>query len=457
MPKQKQLGRCWFSDQLQPHALIDLQGLRGVASVGVVASHTVLSFATSLVRPSNDEDGTESDLMQRPILRLVVQGNAWVAVFFILLGYVNSLKCIQQSRAGQTDAALGALASSAFRRTGRLVFPAAAVTILTWFVCQLGAFKLSLDSDAYWLRTTSPEPSPSWLSAIHDLGQELVATWFWFSNRYDQPQWALMFLFKGSLFVFIVLLVTVRTTPRFRFVAELLLYAWSWSTGDFLVGTNVFAGMMLAELTMCDMPRGEHALTKCIPYFSTALGLFLMSFPNEYYDWASWSLRLHEVGSSLFPSGVELGRAWPGIGAQILCYSVCFSPSLRQALSQKFLLWLGGVSYSLYLLHGPLMRSVLAWLVFGPMTTTGEWVTPEDETYKSMEVSEYIPLPGWPAFLLILPVFWTFLLLTVRVWSTKVEPQFAAATKWLEDVALGNKKSGVELDAVLPMHRCPKD
>ena len=442
-----------FFHQTQRLPLTHSQGLRGVASVGVVASHTVLSFSTSLVRPSNNEDGTESDLMQRPILRLIAQGNAWVAVFFILLGYVNSLKCIQQSRAGHTDAALGALASSAFRRTGRLVFPAAAVTILTWFACQLGAFQLSLDSDAFWLRTTSPEPSANWVSAMYDLGQELIATWFWFRNRYDQPQWALMFLLKGSLYVFIVLLVTVRTTPRFRFVAEFVLYAWSWSTGDFLVGTNVFAGMMLAELTMCDWPRREHPVIKCIPYLSTALGLFLMSFPNEYYDWASWCLRLHELGSLLFPPGVELGRAWPGIGAQILCYSVCFSPSLRHALSQKFLLWLGGVSYSLYLLHGPLMRSVLAWLVFGPMTSTGEWVTPENELYAVPEGSDYIPRPCWPAFILILPVFWAFLLLTVHFWSSKVEPKFAAATKWSEDLALGKKKSCVEPDAVLPIHQ----
>jgi peptidoglycan/LPS O-acetylase OafA/YrhL len=394
--------------------------------------------------------------MQRPILRLVAQGNAWVAVFFILLGYVNSLKCIQQSRAGQTDAALGALASSAFRRTGRLVFPAAAVTILAWFACQLGAFQLALYSDAYWLRTTSPEPSSTWVYAIRDLGQELVATWLWFRNRYDQPQWALMFLLKGSLFVFMVLLVTVRTTPKFRAFAEFVLYAWSWSTGDFLVGTNVFAGMMLAELTLADLPRVEHAVIKCVPYLSATLALFLMSFPDEYYDWAPWSRQLHELASVLFPSRVQLGRAWPGIGAQILCYSICFSHSLRQALSQKFLVWLGGVSYSLYLLHGPLMRSVLAWLVFLPMAGFGEWVTPEDENYVASEGNDYIPLPGWPAFSFILPVFWAFLLLVVHLWSSKVEPKFAAVTIWVENLALGKKTGGTDSEALLPTHRCEK-
>jgi peptidoglycan/LPS O-acetylase OafA/YrhL len=398
-------------------------------------------------------DGTESDFMQRPILRLVAQGNAWVAVFFILLGYVNSLKCIQQSRAGQTDAALSVLASSAFKRTGRVIFPAAAVTMLTWLACQLGAFQLSRGSDAYWLRTTSPEPSPTWISALHDLGRELIATWFWFSNRYDQPQWALMFLLKGSLFVFMVLLITVRTTPRFRIFAELVLYVWSWSIGDFLVGTNVFAGMVLAELTMCDFPRVEIAIVKCIPFVSSAFGLLLMSFPNEYYDWAPWSRKLHELGSFVFPSGVEFGRAWPGIGAQILCYSVCFSASLRQAMSRKFLLWLGGASYSLYLLHGPLMRSVLAWLVFGPMMVVGERVSGEDGNYTAEGSGGYVALPGWPFFVLVLPVFWAFLVLTVHLWNSKVEPKFAVATKWLEELALGERRTGSDSNVLLPTHR----
>jgi len=425
-------------------------GLRGVASLGVVSSHTVLSFYTSLVRPACNEDGAESELMQRPILRLVAQGNSWVAVFFILLGYVNSLKCITQSRAGETDAALSTLASSSFRRTGRLVFPAATVTLLTWFACQLGAFQLALASDAYWLRSTSPEPSPTWITAIFDLGHELVYTWFFFSNKYDQPQWALMFLFKGSMLVFMVLLVTVRTTPRFRLLVELVLYSWSWSTGDFLVGTNVIAGMMLAELTMCQMPPMEHPVVKCVPFLSAFLGLFLMSFPTEYYDWASWSRFLHHLGSSLFPSWAELDRAWPGIGAQILCYSICVSPPLRQALSHRYLLWLGSVSYSLYLLHGPLMRSVLTWLVYGPMTMDWVPMVDEDVVWTS---TEYVPTPRPLALLLILPAFWAFLLFMVHLWSVKVEPKFALATKWMEDLALGNS-SGVGLSkALLPVHR----
>jgi hypothetical protein len=40
---------------------------------------------------------------------------------------------------------------------------------------------------------------------------------------------------------------------------------------------------MLAELTLTDLPRVGHAIIKRVPYFSTAMALFLMSFPDEQY------------------------------------------------------------------------------------------------------------------------------------------------------------------------------
>lgn len=40
---------------------------------------------------------------------------------------------------------------------------------------------------------------------------------------------------------------------------------------------------MLAELTLTDLRRVGHAIIKRVPYFPTAMALFLMSFPDEQY------------------------------------------------------------------------------------------------------------------------------------------------------------------------------
>jgi hypothetical protein len=51
-------------------------------------------------------------------------------------------------------------------------------------------------------------------------------------NAYDQPQWALSHLLRGSLYVFMTLLALVNTTPLFRLCAQVILYAFCWATLD---------------------------------------------------------------------------------------------------------------------------------------------------------------------------------------------------------------------------------
>jgi hypothetical protein len=130
------------------------------------------------------------------------------------------------------DQALKSLSQSAFRRTGRLILPATVVTLINWFCCQLGVFELATKTDAFWIRTTSPRPSASWFAATEDLIKALISTWVHGENAYDQPQWALLSLFRGSLYVFVMLLATVNTTSQFRLCAEVVLYLWSWAACD---------------------------------------------------------------------------------------------------------------------------------------------------------------------------------------------------------------------------------
>ena len=45
-------------------------------------------------------------------------------------------------------------------------------------------------------------------------------------------QWALIYLFKGSMLVFMTLLATVSATPRWRVLIVSALYMWSLASGD---------------------------------------------------------------------------------------------------------------------------------------------------------------------------------------------------------------------------------
>lgn len=196
-----------------------------------MSSHIVLCFARYIVRPSEGPQA-HSYIFQKPFFRLVGQGPAWVALFFILSGFVNSLKPIKLAKAGNVEAALVNLAVSSYKRSFRLFLPATAATVISWFFCQFGVYEIARMSDAYWLYVTTPEPSESWAVAFRDLVLGIRRTWVYNpDNPYDQPQWALLYLLQGSMFVFTILLVTVNLKSKFRLACIGICYFWSFNWG----------------------------------------------------------------------------------------------------------------------------------------------------------------------------------------------------------------------------------
>ncbi|CAG8908401.1 unnamed protein product [Penicillium egyptiacum] len=365
-------------------------GLRGIAALFVVASHTCLSFATYLIPPSFSETG-KSILFQRPFFRLVIQGQAWVAIFLVLLGFVNALKPLQLARRGATADALATLSTGAFRRKWRLVFPAALMTILTWL---------------------------------------LLGTWLYGENAYDQPQWALLPLFRGSLYVFMTLLALVHTTPLFRLCAQVVLYTYSWVTLDGTVGTNIFAGMILAELSFYNLTALRPRLIfKVLPYGLVILGLYICSYPDQYADQTAWSSQLASLAEIIFPKDANVSRYYASLGAQMICLGVILSPFMRRMLSHPLLLWFGSISFPLYLVHGPLMRSVLVYLLYLPMAIGFEPALRADGT---PDPDSYIPTPSPFRLGVILVIFFAFLLYVVQQWAKHIEPKMGALTAALD-------------------------
>jgi hypothetical protein len=194
--------------------------------------------------------------------------------------------------------------------------------------------------------------------------------------------------------------------------------------------------MILAELSFEHQPNPKSRVAVLLPYPLAVLGLYLCSFPSEYADRVRWTQRLLVLGMRIFPNGCDIGRYWVAVGAQILCFSIFYSPSMRRALSNRFLLWLGSISYPLYLLHGTLMRSVLAWFLYAPgalrMKSQPDPAVIQD---SSPELDPPIPTPSFLTLAFVLPIFGVFLLYVVNQWAIKVEPYFGAATKSFENFA----------------------
>ena len=112
-----------------------------------------------------------------PIFRLFLHGGFMaVAIFFIMSGYVCSIKPLKLSRDGKPDEARKNIASSAFRRVIRLGLPAGLATTISWLLCQLGGFDMAHTRvpEWGWLSFQSPWASEDWYTAVKDLVKALV-------------------------------------------------------------------------------------------------------------------------------------------------------------------------------------------------------------------------------------------------------------------------------------------
>ena len=206
-----------------------------------------------------------------------------------------------------------------------------------------------------------------------------------------------------------------------------------------MLGMNVFFGALLAELSnrlpSSSVTPQRTPFMRALTIFALFLGLHLSGYPEASPEWASWSQNLAQIGHFAFPG--EIWRYWAGIGAQLIALAVVISPRMQDMLSCPALVWLGSVSLPLYLIHGPFIRSLLAWMLFG-------WQRPvlydsQDEDGNLIDIWERRPFPAGWVFIIVMPVFWFILLWVSHLWTTWVDPWCASITKRMESVMCGTE------------------
>ena len=164
------------------------------------------------------------------------------------------------------------------------------------------------------------------------------------------------------------------------------------------------------------------------------LGLLFMSLPSDFTDQARWSDMLHKWGTAHFPASaqMELHRTWGSMGALLLVLGLLLSPQCRRVLAAKPFVWLGKVSFPIYLLHGIFVRSVMAWLAF--QRTPREFKTDNGNVLRYPQRSE-------PAIYFAIAFSMGLMLVASHFWALKVEPWFGRFTKMAEEATIANRAS----------------
>jgi peptidoglycan/LPS O-acetylase OafA/YrhL len=311
-----------------------VDGLRAVAVLSVVAYHA------GEVMPGHHWR-TFSDLLLR-------QGCHGVELFFVLSGFCLSYPFL--SKIHQTGAAGFDVANFAARRIVRIV-PPYYVALLLLFVFALVLERLHITFPIAIANGSTSLPDLLRQAAFFDTNVHFVNTSFW--SLAVELRWYVLFP--------LALWLWVRSPRAFAAVAVAVSMAFLTRAGsiDVLVLPAFMLGIVAAHVRL----NGHHLARFALPALLPLGALLLVQTPHD------------EQG---FVSAVSESAAFAFV---IAAGEI---PLLTRLLSTRAMVFIGGASYSIYLIHAPLMgvaEEFGVWpavaAIFGVLAGIGFWYLAE--------------------------------------------------------------------------------
>jgi peptidoglycan/LPS O-acetylase OafA/YrhL len=316
-----------------------LDGIRGLASAIVVIHHFSLAFLPAYYtrNPNDVHLGAWELSYGASIFSLLTNGNFAVCVFFVLSGYVLSR---QYFLSGRQDV----LVSASVRRFIRLYVPVAVTIVLAYALLKAGWY--------YNVPASHIAHSEWWMGKfwVTDRPEERLMTCLLHSTMFsgdawfDTSMWTITIELYGSLLVFAFLGLTHDMRNRGLALLFLLLYfIWfqQYYYAAFILGIAL-------NLTKHWEPRSA-ALRIVVPTLLVPVSFILAGQP----------INVLQLPDYFFPDlGGITGEPYHVAGSVMLIVAVLMSPRLQQAFSLKLFRFLGYISFSLYLLHVPVIGSV---------------------------------------------------------------------------------------------------
>lgn len=416
------------STRLRPTAYLD--GMRGCAAVLVYILHNEGWAHTSLKSDAIFENGFGYNKQYYfaclPGIRLLFSGGHFsVAIFFVVSGYVLSLKPLQLLLVkGEQAQATNALASALFRRWIRLFMP----LIVTSFIYMTFNY---LIQDLSSLRPETKYHEEVWkwyaefkeFSFIFRMGGEP-----WFS--YNFHAWTIPLEFKGSIVIYTSIMAFSQCTQTARLWCQVALISYFLWVVDGWYCASFVTGMLLCELDLL-AAHAPHALpkvfTKLRPYQNSIfmalfiVGLYLGGAPAYSLDvkilrdapgW--YYLSFLKPQAALMPKAFFL--YW---SATFITVSVPRISWLKAFFELPFVQFLGRHSYGFYLAHGPII-----WTIGDRVYAAVGWPSESHGSIGSSWVNAF-KLPHWgPLGLEFNFIMAQFLLFPLTLWTATLVTTF---------------------------------
>ncbi|KAK8054532.1 hypothetical protein PG994_009599 [Apiospora phragmitis] len=350
-------------NNLRPTAWLD--GLRGFAALLVYWHHHELWAHRATGQTGFFEHGFAYEgnyhFAALPVVRVFFTGGHFaVSTFFVISGYVLSAKPLSLIQDEREHAKLGDnIASALFRRWLRLYLPFIATTLVylsCWHVLDL------------WVVDVTRQGT--WAAEVWNWYLEFKNFSFvfnqggkpWFS--YNFHLWSIPVEFKGSVVVYTSLLAFSRCSKNARLGCEAVLISYFMYITDAWYCAMFVSGMLLCDLDLLAkkqrlppiLSRLE-PVKKSIFYHLLAISLYFGGIPEAERDvQALRKMRGWYYLSFLKPQAF-FDYKWFYLfwSATLLVSATPRVPWLKSFFEGGFCQYLGRISYSLYLVHGPIL------------------------------------------------------------------------------------------------------
>lgn len=366
--------KSWIWPQLRHrpknlHPTAYLDGLRGFAALLVYWHHHELWVhnmngldQNSIFENSFGYEG-KFHLVALPGVRTFFSGGHYaVSTFFVLSGYVLSIKPLQLIEKDDIVGLGDHLASAFFRRWLRLFLPLAVTIVLyatSWHI--------------FGIRVDGATPKSTWTDEMWSLYAEFKNFSFLYKEggdpwlSYNYHAWSIPIELRGSMFIFASLLALSRCTLSTRLWCQLVITGYFLYIADGWYCAMFTAGMLLSHLDLLaktdQLPRFLAQLKPyktLIYYHLLALSIYLGGVPSENRDLEQLARNRGWYYLSYLKPQAVFDYKWFYLfwAAVFLVASVSHISWLKRFFETRLCQYLGRVSYALYLVHGPLLWTI---------------------------------------------------------------------------------------------------
>lgn len=365
-------GMTTYSPRQREDRFEFVNGARGIAAFQVLLLHYCSFFFPAFARTTGEGNYALEAVLTHTPLFFLIDGYTAVSLFFVMSGFVLA-PAFEKSPLGMSGGAL--------KRFVRLFIPIAASVILaTALLAVFHNYKslAATASGSAWamglleVKISSLQTlkeivlnsmilgyqGPSLFSSLPLVGGRLPPI----AMSTNSPMWTLHLEFWGSLLTlaFAVAYRSASSKPFFWTVFIMI---------SAITGTGLYSLFMIgfAAYHFRFKIMREGYACNVFGLLLIALGIFVASVPGDRMA----TLALSLISKVTFMQAKSPYVLNTGIGAVIILLGLCMSASAKRLLSSAPALWLGKISFSLYLIHFPILFTLGAWVFVKALGTLG--------------------------------------------------------------------------------------